>query len=797
MPTSTPTPGPVQLPTDCIVSVSPSEAFNAIGNPHTVYFLCGNESGLLPGPSSAPYPRTGCFDVMATVTDVTTGSASTFTSVQCASQYLTFDTLSLTPGHADCTSVSSPICPAGSSPSGPGGACAPCPVGFTFSSDENLCIMPSTGTCPPGTNPVKNSGGVIIECTEPPLDPTRPTSDNEMTLTINPGAPHDYRIDFTGFVGTTSGGACPAGTTLVSQVNVTPNGSTTSVYAPACRFNVSSEKKYLEGTELKIVPLGTCGEPTSFDILASIGGTPCFFYVEAFGTVVLKTGVSCSDGSEPANGSSATRAGFLPGSVYECSGDTLKVVHVPVPHISIDLTAINGFFGINCIPQARRPTATGTPAPASTGTPTLTPTSTPRPTSTPTPALPPGGTPIPGTTGSSGPAFCSPPGTSTTEVVTNDAGIAGFVGNEVEYNANAVPTFPPQQSNETIIGQFLLDGFGVGGIRMFNAFHFVEGTEFCDSSVTNGAGIATCVKYIDNLSIGSTVTVDVNFVLNCMEYDTTTAFQPVGSGTPTPTPNPTSTSPQLLTAPAPNGICILRSSPGQLAVSASFAPKINSQPALTTGPLILGNFGAATPVPTDTPTPIPPSSTPTPTATNTPIPTITNTPTATATSTATPGPSPTPIFTATATPIPTLKFSLDAARVTQDTKAVQAPGLDVVMPGERVQLRIYFTVRSLPRTLTRTTIYEIRRGNRTVFRVPFHSPQTPKEVGRFIRFIRIVIPDNYPFGVYEYRATLSFDGVSRHRVWKFAIEKKMRLAASLSDPSLKVSDGQQYRMMKS
>lgn len=496
-------------------------------------------------------------------------------------------------------------------------------------------------------------------------------------MTINPGAPDDYIIEFTGYVRTGSGGQCPSGTQATS-------GALSSAGAPAsasigCRFTVRAEKKYIEGTNLSIIPLGSCGETVNADFLSTIGGTPCFFEVQALGTTVLKLGVDCVNGGEPQSGAPAP-ADFPVGSVYDCSGSSLSVVHIPVPHALVNVTAFNGIFLPTCIPQSLKPQAT----PTITDTPVETPTDTPTPTETPAPtATPLGGfptTPAP-TPGSVQPAFCGSPGVSREQVVTDQRGIALETGQTVTYSASAEPQFPAPNTYETIIGSFSVDGIPLQGVNLFATFNFKEGQAFCNSGVTDESGIAECARYIAHLSPGTTVPVDVNFLYNCDQYSLSTSFTPTGPGTPTSAD--TRHGPAVAQAPGPNGICVLRSGIGPLAVKATFASRINTQPSLSSGTVVLGEFGPATPTavptPTDESTVAPatetPTATPVPTATATPTPTVK--PTATSTST----PTITPLPTATSTPVP-LRFSLDAVRVSKpNDRSGKRRGLDFVRQG--------------------------------------------------------------------------------------------------------------------
>lgn len=770
-----PTPSPIAAPynSGCIVSASPTEAFNPIGRPHTATFFCGNFASTLPGPAAAPYPATGCFDMRATVSDVTDGTTVAATSASCAgAQPSNIQSI-------DCTAAANPICAVGFTPT-PSGQCAvACPPDFTYGADGLCHAPPKGGVCPPGSTPVVLQSGQPTTCTEPPL--TTPTVYNEVTVTINPGAPHVYSIAFTGYTGTTATDSCPPGTILTQNVRVSsPAGP--PVVGPACMFTVTVLKKYLEGTKVTVLPTSTCGGATTLPPASAFGAAACFFLVEATGTVILKTGVNCTDGSEPGSGTPATDIAqaipepnlppdiLPPVPAYNCTNGSLMVDNIAMAGVPINLAASNGFLNPICLPPNRIPQPTPTPGTATTTptTPTPSPTPTATPTSTPTPVLLPGAgttaTPGPGPGGFAQAAVCAPTGATTTTVVTDQAGFAGIVGTTVTVTAQA---FPPaaEGGSVTVAGGFALDGSPVRGIRMFVDIGLPTGTLFCDSGVTNASGAAVCTQNTDSATLGETVPVTVGFILNCQEYGTTTSFT-VGAK-----PNPAVSS----TLPTQNGLCIETSGKGALAVTASFAATINSQPAVSSGSVVLGGYMAATATPLPTSTPITPTETPTQTNTPVPTPTPTNTPVPTPTPTRTPTPTPTPTRTPTPTPtpVPKLRFSLDQALVTSASTPSSKVGLDIVFPNQRIALVMYYTIQSVPRTLTRTTIYQIQLGKTTVFRAQFSGTVTPKDVGRFARYDTVSVPARLPFGLYTFRATLTIDGQSQHRLWRFAIVRNV------------------------
>ncbi|MBV9280633.1 MAG: hypothetical protein JOZ41_11165 [Chloroflexi bacterium] len=783
--TGSPIPTPTPQVSECLVSASPAEAFNALGTPHTFTFICGYGASALPGPAGVAYPTTGCFDVQGRVTDATTGSTTTIQSGFCAGVPAPMA------NGVDCSSVENPICAVGFIPAVPGGVCSPCPSGLTFSSIDAQCHGPPSGVppaCPPGTTAVTNAGGTPIDCVAPPL-PATPTSQNEVTVTINPGAPHVYRIDFTGYVGTTAGGGCPLGTTFTPSINVTlARGSPVrpGLVGPGCAFTVSAYKKYIEGSRLEIIPSSACGAAVAQGIPGLFGSSPCSFLVRATGLVILKTGVDCSDGSEPATGTSAVSAGFsdevgaepdgeatddagltpeLP--YYDCSNGSLSVMNVPVPYIAIDLTAVNGTFNPSCVPMDRVPAAT--PTPTTTATPTPTPIgSTPTPTPTPLLGV---GTPLPGSPGFSMKANCYPQGNSTLRVFANEDGIAGIVGDTV--NVTAVTQTKGADMGEVwITGTITIDGIAPPtSLVMFSTLYYQSEPQgvTCDAQTADATGTATCKRETGSAPFNEHVPVKVSFVYNCQEYGVNTYF--LAQNTPFPIVAPAD-------IPAQNGVCLLHTDLGALAVIASYAPTINTQPALSTGPVVLGQFvsGTGTPIvsgsptvtgtlaPTATNTPVP---TPTPTRTPTPTPTRTPTPSPTATNTPTPTSTPTP----TPTPVRPLSFTLDAARVARVGNPGNKQGLDTVRPGQQVWLMMYYTIRSIPKRLTRITTYRVQSGKRIIFSASYRTTVGPADVGTSARYIPWTVPRGLAFGLYVYYATLRINSQSRTRTWRFAVLK--------------------------
>ncbi|MGH2442511.1 MAG: hypothetical protein ACRDFX_05050, partial [Chloroflexota bacterium] len=352
----------------CYVSAVPSAAFNVVGSPHTVTFQCGAgvegvdpatyavpgtppnpnppNFGLVPIP---PYPATalagsdanaangvipGCYDVTASVTDETGGAAPSFTTARCGK-----NASIITGSTVNCAAYASPLCPAG---------------------------LETSAVAPPG--PGGSAYCNVVDPTYLASAAGPPYTGSQLSVTINPGAPHAYVITFTGYTpllnscvtpsagpaaaggtaisnattgtcftnaaGTSTGPACPSGFTYQPGP---PNGfnlSTNLFVAPfeaplnapdgACQFTVAAEKKYYEITSLTLTssPSPCGGTLTYSEGLKAFFGPSCLVTATATGSVILKTGVNCA--TEPANGTPAA-ADFPAGSTYQCSGDTLSV----------------------------------------------------------------------------------------------------------------------------------------------------------------------------------------------------------------------------------------------------------------------------------------------------------------------------------------------------------------------------------------------------------------------------------------------------------------------------------------
>jgi hypothetical protein len=151
--------------------------------------------------------------------------------------------------------------------------------------------------------------------------------------------------------------------------------------------------------------------------------------------------------------------------------------------------------------------------------------------------------------------------------------------------------------------------------------------------------------------------------------------------------------------------------------------------------------------------------------------------------TPTPTPATTPASTPTATPTATsgsakLDFSLDAARLSKAHDPGDLRGLLAVRPGTTTWLMMYFTLRTVPKKMSRLTTYAIEAKGKTVFKLAYKTSVKPGDVGRFSRYA--VYKVNLPYGRYVYRATLTIGRRSQSKTWKFAVAKREQETATSS-----------------
>ncbi len=746
----TPTPTVVPIQTQCAVSAQPPLAFNELGNQHTFTFLCGNAVTLLPGPTANPAPSTGCFDVQASVVDISEGVDVPISAASCGPFSAAISTT------ASCAGTYNPICAAGTTASN--GTCLPvCPTGAVILG-TTCTVQPVNGACPSGSSPVTNSSGGIAYCTVPAN--STPTINNEVTVTFSSGAPHAFLVQFTGFLPTRADGTCPQGTTFVASALLASASNTSPGYSgPACAFTVGAEKKYLEANDLTIHPQGACGAVVGPGEFGLQEAAPCFFTVSAAGQVILKSGVNCADGSEPATGTDATGAGFPTGSTFSCSGGVLAVVNIPMSNVPIRVTATNGFFSPICFPPERLVTPTATPEP---GTATETPTATPSATDTPTivPSPTPLGTPPPFYSET---PLCGPPGVSFLDTFTTSANPTPPI---VTYSVAPTSAVVTEGGDATIRGVFVVDGSAISGVDMFVTVHYPGGDRFC-SALTLGDGTAECSTNTDSTPPGTKVAVDVQFQYDCAEFTASTSFVVGGPGTPTPVAAPRGTVNQ---ARGPTGICVVRSGYGDLVVEASARSTTNTQPPLSSGPFTLGAFGVptATPAPTATETLVP-TNTPVPTATNTPVPIAemaTPTETPPPTDTATPAP---PTATPAPTSAPRLTWEINAARVQKKGSLANMKGMKTVHRGQTVWLFVYYTVTRAPKKMSFYSTYAVFHGSSRVRSKTYKGTQNKNGTGRFGRYDDWTALRTQPLGRYTFKASLQFGKKKKTATWTFNV----------------------------
>lgn len=316
--------------TPCKVGVTPNAPpgtsnplmFNALGVPHFVTFTCDADilaEGLvgLGGTTGSATVAPGCYNVTASVQDITSGSAAAIESATCGGVAAT-----PTGGTVSCAPVSNPICPVTTSPTGTG-ATAP-------------CTAPGTSTTAPATLA------------------------NTVQIKINPGAPHAYTISFTGYIPPNSLGVCPAGTTSTTGLTIIPTrppGAAPIGPTTMCRFELTTQKKYVEITNITLatVPPNTpCGGTLIYsEGFKAFFGPRCAVIATATGTVTLKTGVNCAN--EPANGTSAAATptsgtDFPPGAVYQCVNGSLLVTNIPIStNLLFTVTGPGSFNTLNTL----------------------------------------------------------------------------------------------------------------------------------------------------------------------------------------------------------------------------------------------------------------------------------------------------------------------------------------------------------------------------------------------------------------------------------------------------------------
>lgn len=295
-------------------TASPAIAFNAIGYPHTVTFTCASTAA---GAGAAGGALPGCYQVTGTVTDATTGTASTFVSGQCGNSAADTSTATL-----NCSTYTSPLinCPAGATTSGNN-----CVVVFGTVVGG---VPVSAANCGPVFGGTTTPAGAVTACSIP----------NKASVTINPGTPHVYTIQYTFYTlvsGTAGAAGCPGGTfipgpaTIQRSTGAPPLTAAVVVPEGVCRYTVAAQKKYVEVTSVTLTPVSGCANTTVFysEGLKAYFSPACVVSATASGTVILKTGVNCA--TELAALPSSAPAEYGAGATYSCVGDTLSVINVP------------------------------------------------------------------------------------------------------------------------------------------------------------------------------------------------------------------------------------------------------------------------------------------------------------------------------------------------------------------------------------------------------------------------------------------------------------------------------------
>ena len=129
----------------------------------------------------------------------------------------------------------------------------------------------------------------------------------------------------------------------------------------------------------------------------------------------------------------------------------------------------------------------------------------------------------------------------------------------------------------------------------------------------------------------------------------------------------------------------------------------------------------------------------------------------------------------TATTTATLKFTVDAVRVSKVNNPGNLQGLASVKRGTKVWLMLYYTIDSMPRTLTRVTSYMVLNHGKPLFSVTYRDKEKASDVGRFSRYTVYTIPKTLPYGQYTYHATLTLGGQLRSKSWRFLVGKQERI----------------------
>lgn len=341
------------------VSVTPSVALNIVGTPHSFVFTCGAQVGNptqsgLSGLTATGFPPgtlaggtaniaggvvPGCYNVTASVSNETNGTATSITSARFGHVVATVNGST-----ANGASYQSPLCGAG------------------------FETTPTSAT----------------SCDTP--DPTAPEG-SQAVITINPGAADSYLVTFTGYTPLRSEcagvtpttpsnpngaavqctnadpvtgaavSACPAGFEyvapgsaglfLTTSISVPPLEAPLAAPDGVCKFTVQAEKKYVQITNITLTTVcGAAPGPSTLTYsegLKAYFGVPCVVTPVISGIVYINSNGCGTVATGPNNPiPAAPNNPFPAGSYYTCSnGNTLAVV---IPDLSKTLPNGSSLF---------------------------------------------------------------------------------------------------------------------------------------------------------------------------------------------------------------------------------------------------------------------------------------------------------------------------------------------------------------------------------------------------------------------------------------------------------------------
>jgi hypothetical protein len=176
-------------------------------------------------------------------------------------------------------------------------------------------------------------------------------------------------------------------------------------------------------------------------------------------------------------------------------------------------------------------------------------------------------------------------GATSAEFVTDARGRIGFEGAMVDYSASIQPPFPELPGNVTVVGGFSIDGVPIVGVPLYSTFH-AHRRCLLRHGKTDSSGTARCVEALAP-ACWPADTGECELRVQLRRVHAPHRFQAAWRGTPAPASDTLSA---IGRSAAPAGICVVRTGFGDLTVSASFASPINTQPAFTTGQVVLGQL---------------------------------------------------------------------------------------------------------------------------------------------------------------------------------------------------------------